>query len=119
MITTHGIATPRDFIDALIEDGARKHGVSVAQVLGRSRCRRCVAARYAAIRRIHETFPAKSYAEIGRIFGRHHATIIHALKRTGGIRSRQRRVVGSDELAGERGRMPKAVGASCHEAIGA
>jgi chromosomal replication initiation ATPase DnaA len=72
-------ATPRQTIRGIVDEEAAKAGVSAESVLGPSRRRAVVAARHAAIRRVHETFPSKSTPDIGRIFARHHTTILYAL----------------------------------------
>ncbi len=73
------VATPRDAIRAIIAEEARKAGVAVDALLGRCRRRAVVRARHAAMRRVHDAFPRKSYPEIGRIFGRDHSTVMYAL----------------------------------------
>ena len=58
---------------------AAEHGVTIAEIDGRSRRRRIVIARWAAIRAVQEERPGYSFPQIGRAFGRDHSTIMHAL----------------------------------------
>lgn len=71
---------------AVIGEVAARHNLSVKTLLGRERYKHTVRARKAAIRAVAKRCPAMSVTDIGRVFGRDHTTIIHAL----GRRSRQR-----------------------------
>jgi len=73
------LTTPRDAIRLIIAEEAARAGIAVEDLLGPLRRRKIVDARYAAMRRIHRAYPHKSYPEIGRLFGRHHATVMYAL----------------------------------------
>ena len=73
------LTTPREAIRLIIAEEAERAGIGVDELLGSRRLRAIVCARYAAMRRIHRAYPHKSYPEIGRIFGRHHATVMYAL----------------------------------------
>ena len=53
------------------------HGVTLAMLIGRSRIRKVVEARYDCFRRYHEA--GFSAAEIGRRFDRDHTTVLYAL----------------------------------------
>ncbi len=73
------LTTPREAIRLIIAEEAARAGVGVDDLLGKRRLRAIVVARYAAMRRIHSAYPHKSFPEIGRIFGRHHATVMYAV----------------------------------------
>lgn len=76
--------SPREQILAVIENVARRHKVTVADIIGKRRDRVYVAARHEAIARVATTWPWISYPHLGRIFGgRDHTTIMHALKKHG------------------------------------
>jgi chromosomal replication initiation ATPase DnaA len=75
---------------AIVYDTAREHGLSVRDIMSRERLAPTVAARHEAIRRVaaHVQWsptnrPGKVWgaARIGRLFGRDHTTILHALDR--------------------------------------
>jgi hypothetical protein len=63
-----------------------KHGLPVAEIIGLSRKRHVVAARYEAIALIYTHCRQVSLPALGRIFTRDHTTILHALRkmRSGG-----------------------------------
>lgn len=69
----------REAIDTIIAEEAAKAGVGVADILGRRRQRTVVRARHAAMRRIRRALPNESYQAIGRIFARHHASVMYAV----------------------------------------
>lgn len=74
---TAGI-TPRQIIARV----AAEHGVSPADIAGKARKARIVAARFAAIHTVKEAKPAYSLTQIANHFGhRHHTTILHALRK--------------------------------------
>lgn len=70
---------PRQQRIAVVQEVADRHGVSLEAVLGASRGREVVAARWEAMRRIHNEF-GDSTPRIGRLFNRDHTTVLHALK---------------------------------------
>lgn len=72
------ITTPRDFTRAIIADVARKHGVTVAEILSTNRARRIIAARFEAIRAVSEARPHLSTPVIGRMFRKDHSSILFA-----------------------------------------
>lgn len=67
----------------IIRDTAREHNVGPADILSSSRYRNIVVARHEAIRRVAAAYPKFSTPKLGRIFGRSHWTILHALGRLG------------------------------------
>jgi chromosomal replication initiation ATPase DnaA len=73
----------------VLREEALRAGLSPCALDGRSRSRVAVAARVAAIRRIEALFPEASSVVLGRMFGRHHTTILHALGRTARARKAQ------------------------------
>lgn len=56
-----------------------EHGVTIAEMESNNRTARVVHARHAAIRQIHAEMPKLPYIEIGRMFGKDHTTVMHAL----------------------------------------
>ena len=74
--------TPRDARMALIRAVARRHGVTVREIMGRRALSHLVAARRAAIVAIYDNFP-DSLPQIGRLFGRDHTTILHHVRAAG------------------------------------
>ena len=64
---------------AVISKVAADFGVPVALIVGRTRINRVVAARQEAMRRLHK-LDLYSFPQIGRWFGRHHATVMHAIR---------------------------------------
>ena len=59
---------------------ARRCGVTVQQLEGRSRKQPIATARQLAMHFIRDKNPTLSLASIGEMFGRDHATVIHAIK---------------------------------------
>lgn len=72
--------TPRDLRRQVIRNAAARHGLSVAALIGPSRQSEIVAARWEAMRAIHEQF-GDNAAAIGRLFNRDHSTVLHALRK--------------------------------------
>lgn len=66
--------TPR----ALVMQIAKEHGMSDADLLSRDRRKQVVMARAQAYERLRKEYNF-SVSRIGRMFGRHHTTILHAL----------------------------------------
>jgi chromosomal replication initiation ATPase DnaA len=62
--------------------------VSYDAIIGKSRDRKIVNVRHAAIRAVWDARPDLSISHIGRHFNRDHTTILHALKKTGGTMNR-------------------------------
>lgn len=76
------VATPltrREQMMQVVQTVAREHGVAVADIMGRSKARRIAAARYAAIKAVHECHHELSTYRLGRFFNRDHTTIAYAL----------------------------------------
>jgi hypothetical protein len=73
--------SPRATIRAIMVEEAAKAGIGVGEILGAERTRKVAAARHAAIRRVRAAYPGKSTLVIGRIFRRHHTTILYACGR--------------------------------------
>lgn len=69
----------------IIATVALKHGVTPAEIKGRSRKVEIVAARHEAMAETRRLRPDLSYPLIGKLFGgRDHTTVIHAVKKMGG-----------------------------------
>ncbi len=71
----------------IIAQVAALHGLSVREVLSNRRNRPVVEARFDAIKAVADIRPDMSLPQIGRLFGRDHTTILHALRRRGGRRA--------------------------------
>jgi hypothetical protein len=71
--------TPREKNLAAIDVIAKEHGYTVEDILGKSRTKHLVAVRRLCILMLRE----KNYSttEIGRVMGRDHSTIVHALNK--------------------------------------
>ena len=65
----------RDIIDHV----ARKHGVSVREILNHNRIPNVVAARQEAMRLVYST--GLKLGQVGIIFGRDHSTVLHGIRR--------------------------------------
>lgn len=63
---------------------ALANGMRVEDIIGPSRTRRFVQARFDAIKAVADARPDLSTIQIGKIFGRDHTSIIHALSKRGG-----------------------------------
>lgn len=74
--------TPRSSAIQIMHDVAAAHGFTYADIIGKSRKVKLVAARVDAIKRVKASDPKKSLPELGRLFGgRDHTTILHALRK--------------------------------------
>jgi hypothetical protein len=71
--------TPREKIHVAIGDIAEPHGYTVEDILGKSRTKRLVAVRRLCVLMFREH--GYSTTEIGRLMGRDHSTIVHALNK--------------------------------------
>lgn len=83
--------TTRDAVNRIIKDvaAAAGTGVTVADVMGRSRYAEIVAVRHKAMAEVYAAFPWMSYPQMGRLFGRDHSTCMHALQKMGVLKPRQ------------------------------
>ena len=72
--------TVRDLTE-LLDDVCRHHHVTRDEICGRTRTRMVCNARHDLWRRLyhHDSF-GFSYVEIGRMFGRHHTTVLHGIR---------------------------------------
>jgi len=80
------LTTPKDFTREILREVARQHGVTVKELMGKSRVHRISHARQVAIRRLLEAKPAWTIADAARFFDMDHTTALYALDRTGGGR---------------------------------
>lgn len=86
--------TVRAQVEAIIRGIAADAGtgVTVADVMGKSRFREVVAVRHQAMVEVAAAFPWMSYPQMGRAFGnRDHSTVMHALTKLGVRKPRQSR----------------------------
>ena len=72
--------TPREERMAIIKGVAKRHGITVKQIMGRSTYTEIVEARHHAMRIIHAVY-GDSSTRIGRLFNRDHTTVLAALGR--------------------------------------
>lgn len=79
--------TPRAQILAMVEGVAARHGITLADIMGRSREYRFAHPRQEAYWTVHKNTPL-SYPAIGRLFNRDHTTIIY------GITAHEKRMAG-------------------------
>ncbi len=75
--------SPKAQVKQVIEAVCAKHEIPYSDVMGRKRFREIVAARHEAIVAVAEAFPWMSLPKLGRVFGRDHTTIMHALQKFG------------------------------------
>jgi hypothetical protein len=75
--------TPKAQVRKVIEAVCERHEVAYTAVMSRSRFADIVAARHEAIVAVATAFPWMSLPKIGRVFGRDHTSILHALDKFG------------------------------------
>lgn len=75
--------TPKAQVRKVIEAVCERHEVSYTDVMSRSRFADIVACRHEAIVAVASAFPWMSLPKIGRVFGRDHTSILHALDKFG------------------------------------
>jgi chromosomal replication initiation ATPase DnaA len=75
--------SPKAQVKRVIEAVCAKHEVPYHEVMGRKRFAEIVAARHEAIVAVAEAFPWMSLPKLGRIFGRDHTSILHAMDKHG------------------------------------
>jgi chromosomal replication initiation ATPase DnaA len=85
--TTHDEIRMRPSGRAIAEAVAASYGYTFHELLSHRREKRAVTARHEAIAAVARARPDMSYPAIGRLFGRDHTSIIHALKKTGAYRA--------------------------------
>jgi chromosomal replication initiation ATPase DnaA len=78
----HHPETPREQRMLVVQRVAKAHGVTVADIMGRSSCRRCAVPRWHAMAAIRAEF-GDSLSMIGRLFGRDHTSVLHGLRKVG------------------------------------
>lgn len=74
---------PRSPAQQIIADVAHQHGLTYADLIGKSRSRRFIPARFDAIAAVKTANPALSLPQIGKLFNRDFSTIAHALRQRG------------------------------------
>lgn len=79
--------SPRAVVRAVLREEALCAGLPAKALAGRLRSRVAVAARTAAITRVAALYPQASSVVLGRMFGRHHTSILHVLGRTARARN--------------------------------
>jgi chromosomal replication initiation ATPase DnaA len=74
---------PRTEMQKIIDEIARQHGVTYADIVGPSRRIKIVEARYDAIAAVKIARPAISLHQLGRLFRRDHTSAHSALRKRG------------------------------------
>lgn len=72
------VSTPNWRVDEIVRRTAISYGLSVEDLLGRSRSKMIVRARKEAMKAVYEL--GFSYPEVGRFFGRDHTTVMYLVK---------------------------------------
>ena len=80
------LSTEGAIIRALIARAGDAHGVGVKEILSRYKGSNVQRARRAAMRLVRAEFPGMSWPQLGRVFGRHHSSVMYAC---GALVSRQ------------------------------
>lgn len=75
--------SPKAQIRKVIEEVCERHDVNYNDIMSKSRFAHIVAARHEAIVRVAAAFPWMSLPKLGRVFGRDHTSIMHALDKFG------------------------------------
>ena len=75
------VRQPKTPVRALIERVATFHEIPYEVILGPRRDKKAVAARFDAIKAVHDARPDLSTPQIGKHFNRDHTSILHALGR--------------------------------------
>jgi hypothetical protein len=76
-------ASPKEIADMICRETLDGSGYTLADVMGPRRDNGLMAVRWKCIVAISENYPQWSTIQIGDYFGRDHATILHALKKSG------------------------------------
>ena len=116
---TDDLRSPRSRIRDLVDEVTRAHGSTPAEILSKDRLTPIVAARRAAILAVARAYPWFSLNQLGRIFQRHHTTIVSALAASGFRVSqngtyKERRSLWLDE---KRGELPEPSNGENHELV--
>ena len=82
-LQTATVLMPRAVVMQIIDRVAAEHEMTRADIIGRSRRRDVVNARYAAMFAVADHFKQISYPRLARIFDRDHSTIMHAFQTRG------------------------------------
>lgn len=69
-----------EFLDAMVQEVARLHGVTFEQLMGKRRTYKIAHARQEAYYRVRVS-TRWSFPDIGKYFGKHHASIINGINR--------------------------------------
>ncbi|TPM89846.1 helix-turn-helix domain-containing protein [Mesorhizobium sp. B2-1-3A] len=77
------LVIPRTENQRIIADVARQHGFTYVDILGKSRRRKVVQARFDAIAAVKAARPMISLQQLGHLFHKDHTSIYHALKQRG------------------------------------
>jgi len=70
-------------VRSIIAQVEREHGLSEGSIVSPTRKTAVIKARFEAIARAREARPDLSLPQLGRIFGRDHTTVLHALRKMG------------------------------------
>ena len=77
------LVIPRTEAQQIIADIAHKHGLTYADIVGKSRRRRIIEARFDAVAAVKTARPMMSLNQLGRLFRRDHTSALAALRKRG------------------------------------
>ncbi|OBQ68939.1 hypothetical protein EFV37_29315 [Mesorhizobium loti] len=77
------LVIPRTEAQTIIADIARKHGLKFADIIGKSRRRNVIEARFDAVAAVKTARPSMSLNQLGRLFRRDHTSALAALRKRG------------------------------------
>jgi hypothetical protein len=77
------LQTKRTHIKHLIATAAAANGVTYEAIMSRARPRDVCRARFDAIAAVVNAYPDMSFPRVGKIFGRDHSSVMHALMKRG------------------------------------
>jgi chromosomal replication initiator protein len=74
------IPTPYALTKSIISEVAEKHGVAPEDILGGSRLKKYTRPRHECMTRLYQDRPRLSLPAIGKLFNRHHTTVLYAIE---------------------------------------
>ncbi|MER9164381.1 helix-turn-helix domain-containing protein [Mesorhizobium sp. M0715] len=88
------LPTDRVLVADIIRQAAERHGISARRLLGRGMNKQLVEARFDAMATAYVARPDLSLPALGRLFGRDHTTILHAVRKAGVYRGARKAATG-------------------------
>lgn len=77
------LVIPRTEAQQIIHDIAQKHGLTYSDIIGKSRRRKIIEARFDAVAAVKTARPMMSLNQLGRLFRRDHTSALAALRKRG------------------------------------